>query len=34
LRSWPAIWTVSLDLTVSSRRYDGFSAAFDVSGST
>jgi len=27
------IWTVSLDPTVSSRPYDGFSAAFQVSGS-
>jgi len=34
LRSWPANWTVSLNVTVSSRRYNGFSAAFDVSGPT
>ena len=34
LRSWPADWTVSLDLTVSSRRYNGFSAAFDLSSPT
>ncbi len=31
LRSWLAIWTVSLGLIVSSRRYAGFSAAIDVS---
>jgi len=24
LRSWPANWTVSLDVTVSSRRHNGF----------
>ena len=28
LRSWPASWTVSLDLTASSRRYSGFISSF------
>ncbi len=34
LRSWPAVRTVSLDLTASDSRYDCFSAAFDFSIST
>ena len=33
LPAWPAFWTVSLDLKVSIRRYDGFSAAVDANGS-
>ncbi len=28
LRSWPANWTVSLDLTVSCRHYNGFISSF------
>ena len=34
LRSWLAFWTVSLNLTVCNRRYDGFSVAVDVRGSS
>jgi len=28
LDTWPADWTVSLDLTVSHRRYNGFISSF------
>ena len=34
LRLSPAFWTVSLNLTVSSRHYNRFSAAVHVSGFT